>query len=122
MESSKVLQARRVYIISGHALFADAITRLVQDAHVEVVGRAGSLEDALPALRNLAVEAIIVDHDDPALRDAEVVSQLVGHDEARQVIFLTLSGNQMIVHRRERVEGATPADLLRAIRSERPRP
>jgi hypothetical protein len=80
------------------------------------------LEDALPELRTLTVEAIIVDHDDPALRDAEVVSQLVSHDEARQVIFLTLAGNQMIVHHRERVEGATPADLVRAIRCERLRP
>jgi hypothetical protein len=80
------------------------------------------LESALPELRNQVVEAIIVDHDDPALRDAEVVSQLVGHDEERQVIFLTLAGNQMIVHHRERVEGATPEDLVRAIGGRRTEP
>jgi DNA-binding NarL/FixJ family response regulator len=111
----KALEAYRAFIISGHALFAEAIARLLQDAGVEVMGRASSLERALPRLKDQRVEAIIVDHDDPDLRDGEIVSQLVGYDEERQVIFLTLAGNEMIVHHRERVENVTSADLVRAI-------
>ena len=117
--TGETVLAFRAYIISGHALFAEAIERLLQDANVEVVGRAGSLESALPDLQELRIEAIIVDHDDPDLRDAEVVSQLVGYEDERQVIFLTLAGNQMIVHHRERVEDVTTADLVRAIRVQR---
>ena len=117
--TGETVLAFRAYIISGHALFAEAIERLLQDANVEVVGRAGSLESALPDLQELRIEAIIVDHDDPDLRDAEVVSQLVGYEDERQVIFLTLAGNQMIVHHRERVEDVTTADLVRAIRGQR---
>lgn len=113
--SGKALTAYRAFIISGHSLFAEAIAHLLQDAGVEVVGRASSLEHALPQLKDQQVEAIIVDHDDPSLRDGEVVSRLVGYDEDRQVIFLTLAGNQMIVHHRERVENVTSADLVRAI-------
>jgi DNA-binding NarL/FixJ family response regulator len=115
-------QVHRAFIISGHALFAEAIARLLQDAGVQVVGRADSLESALPELERQAMEAIIVDQDDPQLHDAEVVSRLVGHDEERQVIFLTLAGNRMIVHHRERLENITPADLVGAIRVQRQRP
>lgn len=106
----------RVLIISGHPLFAEAISRLLQVEGIEVVARADSLESALPLVKSQAVEAIIVDHDDPNLRDAEVVAQLVGDDEERQVIFLTLTGNQMIVHHRERLENVTSDDLVRALR------
>jgi DNA-binding NarL/FixJ family response regulator len=113
------LETRRVFIISNHPLFAEAIARLLQEAGVEVVGRADSLESALPELEEQAVEAIIVDYDDPDLRDGAVVSELVGHDKELQVIFLTLAGNRMIVHHRERVEGVTPEDLVRAIRVQR---
>ncbi len=109
----------RTLIISGHPLFAEAIAHLLREEGVEVIATAKDLESALPLLRVQPVEAIIVDHDDPQLRDAEVVSQLVGHDDERQVIFLTLSGNRMIVHHRERVEGVTPADLVGAIRVQR---
>jgi DNA-binding NarL/FixJ family response regulator len=112
----------RAFIISGHALFAEAIARLLQDAGVQVVGRADSLESALPELERQATEAIIVDQDDPQLHDAEVVSRLVGQDEERQVIFLTLAGNRMIYHHRERLENVTPADLVGAIRVQRQRP
>lgn len=116
MESSgKALSTYRAFIISGHTLFAEAIEHLLQDAGVEVVGRASSLERALPQLKDQRIGAIIVDHDNPDLRDGEIVSQLVGYDEERQVIFLTLAGNQMIVHHRERVENVTSTDLVRAI-------
>lgn len=120
MESpAEALAAYRAFIISGHSLFAEAIARLLQDAGVEVVGRASSLERALPQLRGQRIGAIIVDYDGADLRDGEIVSQLVGYDEECQVIFLTLAGNQMIVHHRERVENVTPADLVRAIGVER---
>ena len=113
------MESCRTLIISGHPLFAEAIRRLLWEEGVEVVATADSLDAALPLLRQQPVEAIIVDHDDAQLRDAEVVSRLVGHDDERQVIFLTLSGNRMIVHHRERVEGVTPADLVGAIRVQR---
>ena len=106
----------RVLIVSSHALFAEAISRLLQEQEIEVVAKVGTLEEAEIALQTLTVEAIVVDYDDPELRDSEVMSQLVGGDDERQVIFLTLAGNQMIVHHREKVQNVTPADLISAIR------
>lgn len=105
-----------VLIISSHPLFAEAIIQLLKEKGISHVSTVDSVPTALPLLKQQAVETIIVDHDDSQLRDAEVVSQLVGSDEARQVIFLTLTGNQMIVHHRERVENVTPDDLIQALR------
>lgn len=106
----------RVLIVSSHALFAEAIFRLLQEQGIEVVAKVGTLAEAEIVLQTLIVEAIVVDYDDPHLRDSEVVAHLVGDDEERQVIFLTLAGNQMIVHHREKVKNVTPADLISAIR------
>jgi DNA-binding NarL/FixJ family response regulator len=105
----------RVLIISGHPLFAEAITHLLQEQGITEIITVNSLNSALPLLRNQLLETIIVDHDDPNLRDAEVVSRLVDSDETRNVIFLTLADNQMIVHHRSRVENVTPNDLIQAL-------
>ena len=109
------LEAAQVLIISSHPLFAEAILQWLKEKGVQAVARVDTLAEALPWLKEHNIEAIIVDHDDPNLRDSEVVSQLVGFDETRQVIFLSLAGNQMIVHHRERVENVTPNDLIQAL-------
>jgi DNA-binding NarL/FixJ family response regulator len=111
-----LLKTSEVLIISSHPLFAEAISHLLKERGVIDVSRVDSLAGALPVLKEQQeIGTIIVDHDDPQLRDAEVVSHLVGSDETRQVIFLTLAGNQMIVHHRERVENVTPDDLIQAL-------
>ena len=113
------LEIGQVLIISSHPLFAEAITQTLKEKGVSRVVKVETVAGATPMLREQDIGTIIVDHDDPQLRDAEVVSQLVGYDEARQVIFLTLAGNQMIVHHRERVENVTPDDLMQALRPSR---
>ena len=108
-----------VLIISSHPLFAEAITHLLKEGGVSQVSTVDSVPKALSLLKQQAIETIIVDHDDLQLRDSEIVSHLVGNDEAQQVIFLTLAGNEMIVHHRERVENVTPDDLIQALHPSR---
>lgn len=114
---------RRVLIISSHPLFAEGIERILQeDGNFIVVARSRELEEALPLVQQHQPDIIIVDHDEPSLRDAQVVNLLVGNQAERQVIFLTLSGSRMIVYHRRRVEDATPGDLLSMLRSHSARP
>ena len=117
MESN--LETGPVLIISSHPLFAEAIMQILKEKGVSRVVRVETIAKATSLLHKQEIGTIIVDNDDPQLRDAEVVSQLVGFDEARQVIFLTLAGNQMIVHHRERVENVTPDDLMQALHPSR---
>jgi DNA-binding NarL/FixJ family response regulator len=107
---------RRVLIVSESDLFVDALSRLLQEAGISVMGRANQPEDARAFLNAQQIDTVVVDYDDRRFRDAEVVAQLINNDEERQVVFLTMVGNKMIVHQRERIENVTPADLIRVIR------
>ena len=109
------MKGGQVLLISSHPLFAEAITHLLTEAGVFVAGTVDSVDKAVPVLTSQPVRSIIVDHDDPQLRDVDVVSQLLGNEMAQNIIFLTLAGNQMIVHHRERVKNITPQDLVRAV-------
>jgi DNA-binding NarL/FixJ family response regulator len=111
------LKRSEVLIVSSHPLFAEAISHLLQERGISNIHRVDSLAGALPRLDAPEINVIIVDYDEPLRRDTEVASQLVGHAETRQVIFLTLAGNQMIVHHRERVENVTVDDLIQALHS-----
>ncbi|MEW5961473.1 MAG: response regulator, partial [Chloroflexota bacterium] len=93
-----------VLIISCHPLFAEAITHLLEEGGVHQVTTVDTIPNALSLLKHQTIKTVIVDYDEPQLRDTEVVSSLVENDQAYQVIFLTMSDNQMIVHHRERVE------------------
>ncbi len=114
---------RRVLIISSHPLFAEGIERILQeDGNLTVVARSRELLEALPLVEQYQPDTVIVDYDEPGLCDTEVVNLLVGNQDERQIIFLTLSGSRMIVYHRQRVEDATPGDLLSTLRTHSTRP
>ena len=114
---------RRVLIISSHPLFAEGIERILkEDGNLSIVARSHELQAALPLIQEHQPDTIVIDNDEPGLRDAEVVNLLVGNQAERQVIFLTLSGSRMIVYHRQRVEDATPEDLLSILHTHPTRP
>lgn len=110
----------RVLVISNHPLFAEAITRLLQEQDISVVAEIRNLNEARSTLKTQQVEAIVVDRDDNRLNDAEVLSYLLDSQAERHIIFLSLADNQMVIHHRERVENVTPSDLVAAIRFLKP--
>ena len=105
----------RAFIISSSPLFTDAITRLLEEEGIEVVAKANSLAEARPILNGHKIDAIIVDRNDLQLRDAEVASNLMDSDQERQVVFLTMAGNEMVVYHRKQIKNVTPPDLVKAI-------
>ena len=107
----------RVLIIYGSPLFADAVSRLLEAEQVTVVGQTNELAEAQSILQGQQVDAVIVDHDDIHLQNANLISQLVTDEKKRLLIFLKMTGNLMIVHHQERFKNVTPTDLLRAVRS-----
>ena len=110
----------RVLLVSNHPLFAEAITRLLQEENISVVAEVNDLEEARSVLKAQEFETIIVDQDDAKLQDIAVMSDFLNSQDERQVIFLSLNDNQMIIHYRERVENVTPSDLVAAIRYLKP--
>jgi len=104
----------RVLIISPHPLFREGIIRLLGE-RVEVVGAVASWEEAQDAIRTHRPQAIIVDHENIELKEADLAPLLWPEIDSLKVIYVTLAGNEMIVHERRRVTGATENDLLCAL-------
>lgn len=109
----------RVLLVSDSPLFIEAINRLLAEEDIYVTATASNIEEARLVVDTQEIDAIIVDHHDAHQQDTEIVAHLISHKQECQIIFLTMAGNQMIVHHRERVENVTPADLVGAIRSSR---
>jgi len=106
-----------VLIVSGHSLFAEGIIHILQkESDFDLIARVETLEAALSVVKEQQPCTVIVDYDEPDLRDAKMTSLLIGDQAERQIIFLTLAGNRMIIHQRQQVEDATPADLLAVLR------
>ena len=109
---------QQVLIVSSHPLFREGIVRLLGD-WADVVGSVTRWEDArqLPLVRR--PDVIIVDHDSPELKVADLAPLLWPDAEDLRVIYVTLSGDKMTIHERHQVSGAGEADLIRALNGER---
>ncbi|MFQ5857088.1 MAG: cytochrome c oxidase subunit II [Anaerolineae bacterium] len=104
----------RVLIVSAHPLFREGIIRLLGD-RVEVVGTAADWEEARTVIQERRPQTVIVDHESAELKDTDLAPLLWTETETLKVIYVTLAGNEMIVHERRRVAGATEVDLLCAL-------
>ncbi len=112
------MKTGRVLIVSSHPLFAEGLTRLVQEAGGEVVARVADLHQALPLLQEDSPATIIVDREDAQLRTTEWLPLLRQGNAAWRIILLTLAGNEMIVYEQRRVTHASADELIQVLRAE----
>lgn len=104
----------RVLIVSPHPLFREGIVRLLGD-QVEVVGTAADWDEARALIQQGRPQTVIIDHESAELKDTDLTLLLWPEAEALKVIYVTLAGNEMIVHERRRISGVTETDLLEAL-------
>lgn len=96
---------RRVLIASHHPLYAQGLRRLLQQrqqADVDVVGVVGSLDEAMRAIEQRAVDLVVVDYDDEAINREAFLSRFVEGDSKLRVVLLSLKedGDRAIVYDR----------------------
>ncbi|HSN75298.1 MAG TPA: cytochrome c oxidase subunit II [Anaerolineae bacterium] len=106
-------------IVSAHPLFREGIARLLGEQAV-VVGSVASWQEVQGLGLDQAPDVIIVDHDSSDLQEKDLTPLLWPDADDLRVIYVTLSGDKMTVHERHQVAGAGEADLLRALKGERP--
>lgn len=114
------VDACRVLIISGYPLFAEGLTRLLAGEAVEVIAAVEGWEQARALIAQHRPQAIIVDavqHEAAQPPPLEPPPLPTGGVETPRVIYLSLAGNEMVVHERRRVTHVTVADLLGALRA-----
>ncbi len=106
----------RVLIVSAQPLFREGILRLLGEG-AEVVGTVADWEAARALIRQYHVGTLIVDHTRPELEVGDLAPLLWPEVGSLRVIYLTLAGNELIVHERRRITGATENDLLHALKT-----
>lgn len=113
----------RVLVISDSPLFVEAVSHLLKNEEsIELAVQTNDLAEARSMLKDDTINVVIIDHDATQLRDVEVLAHLINGNDSYRVIFLTMAGNEMIVHQRERIKNVTPADLVKSICIRQPMP
>ncbi|GAB3385035.1 response regulator [Lysobacter fragariae] len=114
----------RVFIVDDHALVRSGM-RMILSGHtdIEVVGEAGSGEQALPQIRRLAPDVVLCDLHLPGMSGFEIIERIrKGNPDTRVVVVSVLDDGPL--PRRVLEVGASgyvaktgdPDELLRAIR------
>lgn len=81
----------RVLLVDDHALVRSAIRQALTTDDVEVVGEAGTAEEALELAPRLRPDVLLLDIDLPGLNGIEAVRELVPRLPGTKVVMLTAS-------------------------------
>jgi DNA-binding NarL/FixJ family response regulator len=85
-----VLRSIRILIVDDHALVREGTRQLLQqEPGIEVVGTAGSAEEALPMLRDLEPDVALVDINLPAMSGLELARDIVSSRPDVHVLILS---------------------------------
>lgn len=81
----------RILLVDDHVLFREGLVSLLQpQPDFEVVGEAGSVEEAVAAARRLRPELILMDFTLPDGTGLEATRAILAEDPAARVVFLTV--------------------------------
>ncbi len=100
----------------GQGLFLDGLTRILSEQpDTEIIAAVGTWDEARSIVDQESPNILIVDHDEPDLREADLAPLLVGETISLKVIYLTLSANKMIVHNRQQLTDVSVPVLIQAL-------
>ena len=116
----------RIMLVEDHALVRSAVRQAVTTRDLEVVGEAGTAEDAIPMALELRPDIILVDIDLPGMSGIEMVRELAPRLPDTKLIMLTVSSARRDLFDAIRQGAAgyltkdmTPEALVRSIRGAR---
>ncbi len=115
----------RTLVVDDHTLVRQGIVGLLESqADIEVVGQAGSAEEALQASRDLAPDVVLMDLAMPGTSGLDATSEIKRQLPSVQVVILTIHDREDYLFQALRagasgyvLKGADIQDLLAAVRS-----
>ena len=103
-------------LLIGQGLFRDGLTRiLTEQPNTENVAAVNNWAEARSIVDQENPDIVIVDHDEPELRESDLAPLLETETLSLKVIYLTLAANKMIVHNRQQMSDVSIPDLLQAL-------
>ncbi|MBA2263345.1 MAG: response regulator transcription factor [Chloroflexi bacterium] len=113
----------RVMLVDDHALIRSAIRQALEAPDIDVVGEAGSAEEALEMAPRLRPDLLLLDIDLPGMTGMEAVRELAPRLPATRIVMLTASTDRrdLLDAMRHGASGYLTKDLtgdalLRAVR------
>ena len=103
-------------LLIGHGLFVDGLTHILSEQpNAEIIGSASNWDEARKIIDQENLNIVILDHDEPDLRQSDLAPLLESKIPSLKVIYLTLSTNKMIVHDRQHLSDVSVPDLVDAL-------
>jgi DNA-binding NarL/FixJ family response regulator len=81
----------RVLVVDDHDLFREGLKTLLEEEGVHVIGEAGSGNEAVAMVQELAPEIVLMDLDMPGMGGVEATREISSHAPLTRVVVLTIS-------------------------------
>ena len=93
------IRTSRIFIIDDHPIFLQGLKQVIaSDPEMEVVGEAEDAETALPLIRSLMPNVVVVDLDLPGMGGLELTEQLRALPNRPVVLVLTMHREDQMVN------------------------
>jgi DNA-binding NarL/FixJ family response regulator len=103
-------------LLIGQGLFLDGLTRiLTEQPDTEIIAAVNTWVEGRQIVDQDKPNIVIVDHEQPDLRQSDLAPLLESETTSLKVVFLTLSANKMIVHERQHLTDVSVPDLIQAL-------
>lgn len=111
------MNAHRVFVIWNHPLFYEAIRLFLQKTNVECVGACQHMHEAIPQIKELHPDTILVEETENDDTSARVIELIETSSINVRIFRLNMNDNVLKIYHREQITVMQAEELIHLIRN-----